>query len=70
MLVRHPVDRAASMFYFLKGTGYPPLKNMTVDDYAKSELIENNWLGEFYCYVFFVSLVRVIYCILVKCTHH
>jgi len=44
VLFRHPVDRAASMFYFLKGTGYPPLKNMTVDDYAKSELIENNWL--------------------------
>jgi len=43
-LFRHPVDRAASMFYFLQGTGYPPLKNMTVDDYAKSELIENNWL--------------------------
>lgn len=44
VLFRHPVDRAASMFYFLKGTGYPPLKNMTVDDYAKSPLIENNWL--------------------------
>jgi len=44
VLFRHPVDRASSMFYFLKGTGYPPLKNMTVDDYAKSELIENNWL--------------------------
>ncbi|KAL7552595.1 hypothetical protein ACHAWF_016421 [Thalassiosira exigua] len=44
VLFRHPVDRAASMFYFLKGTGYPPLQNMTVDDYAKSELIENNWL--------------------------
>lgn len=44
VLLRHPVDRAASMFYFLKSTGYPPLKDMTVDDYAKSELIENNWL--------------------------
>ncbi|KAL9183182.1 hypothetical protein ACHAXT_004969 [Thalassiosira profunda] len=44
VLLRHPVDRAASMFHFLKGTGYPPLKNMTVDDYAKSELIENNWM--------------------------
>ena len=30
------------MFYFLKGTGYPPMQNMTLDDYAKSELIENN----------------------------
>lgn len=46
VLLRHPVDRAASMFYFLKDSGYPPLVNMTVDDYAKSEYIENNWLGE------------------------
>ena len=44
VVFRNPIDRAASMFYFLKGTGYPPLKNMTIDDYAKSELIENNWL--------------------------
>ncbi|KAL3811832.1 hypothetical protein ACHAXA_004259 [Cyclostephanos tholiformis] len=44
VLLRHPVDRAASMFYFLKNSGYLPLKNMTVDDYAKSEYIENNWL--------------------------
>lgn len=46
VLFRHPVDRAASMFYFLKASGYTPLKNMTLDDYAKSEFIENNWLGE------------------------
>ena len=46
VLLRHPVDRAASMFYFLKDSGYPPLVNMTVDDYAKSEYIENIWLGE------------------------
>ena len=45
VLLRHPVDRAASMFYFLRDSGYPPLVNMTVDDYAKSEYIENNWLG-------------------------
>lgn len=48
VLLRHPVDRAASMFYFLKDSGYLPLKNMTVDDYAKSEYIENNWLGKEY----------------------
>ncbi len=47
VMMRHPCDRAASMFYFLKGTGYPPMQNMTLDDYAKSELIENNWMGEF-----------------------
>ena len=45
VIFRHPVDRAASMFYFLKASGYAPLKDMTLDDYAKSELIENNWLG-------------------------
>ena len=44
VVFRNPIDRSASMFYFLKSTGYPPLANMTVDDYAKSELIENNWL--------------------------
>lgn len=44
VLLRHPFERAASMFYFLQGSGYPPLKNMTIDDYAKSELIENNWM--------------------------
>ena len=47
VMMRHPCDRATSMFYFLKGTGYPPMQNMTLDDYAKSELIENNWMGEF-----------------------
>jgi len=49
VLLRHPVDRAASMFYFLKASGYAPLKDMTLDDYAKSDLIENNWLGEIVC---------------------
>eukprot|EP00985_Skeletonema_marinoi_P009489 scaffold4410_cov127-Skeletonema_marinoi.AAC.3 len=44
VMMRHPCDRATSMFYFLQGTGYPPLQNMTLDDYAKSELIENNWM--------------------------
>lgn len=57
-LFRHPIDRAASMFYFLKGTGYPPLKDMTIDDYAKSELIENNWLGE-YVYVVYVIIHKL-----------
>ncbi|KAL7493931.1 hypothetical protein ACHAWT_002731 [Skeletonema menzelii] len=44
VMMRHPCDRATSMFYFLKGTGYSPVQNMTLDDYAKSELIENNWM--------------------------
>lgn len=37
------------MFYFLKGMGNERLKNMTLDDYAKSDMIENNWLGELRC---------------------
>ena len=46
VLLRNPVDRAASMFYFLKSMGNERLKNMTVYDYAKSDMIENNWMGE------------------------
>ncbi|KAL7484005.1 hypothetical protein ACHAW6_009646 [Cyclotella cf. meneghiniana] len=44
VLLRNPVDRAASMFYFLKSMGNERLKNMTVYDYAKSDMIENNWM--------------------------
>ena len=57
VMMRHPCDRATSMFYFLQGTGYPPLQNMTLDDYAKSELIENNWMGEFVMLVVFATSV-------------
>jgi len=32
------------MFYFLQEAGTPELQKMTIDDYAKSELIENNWI--------------------------
>jgi hypothetical protein len=47
VLLRNPVDRAASMFYFIKSMGNERMKNMTLVDYAKSDMIENNWLGEF-----------------------
>lgn len=47
VLFRNPVDRAVSMFYFLKSMGNERLKDMTLDDYAKSDMIENNWLGEY-----------------------
>ena len=50
VLLRDPIDRAVSMFYFLKETGYPPLKDMSLNDYAVSDYIENNWIGE--CGVF------------------
>lgn len=45
-LFRNPIDRAVSMFYYLKETGYPQLKDKELEDYAKSEFVENNWLGE------------------------
>lgn len=44
VMFRNPIDRAASMFYFLQSMGNERLKNMTLDDYAKSDMIENNWL--------------------------
>ncbi len=70
VLLRHPVDRAASMFYFLKNSGYLPLKNMTVDDYAKSEYIENNWLGtdrctDIYCHIFLDRRTKTLYSVLI-----
>lgn len=46
VMFRHPIDRAASMYYFLKEMGNERLKDMTLDDYAKSDMIENNWIGE------------------------
>ena len=45
-ILRNPVDRAVSMFYFLKSMGNERMKNMTLEEYAKSDMIENNWLGE------------------------
>jgi len=43
-LFRNPIDRAASLYYYLKETNYPPLEGKNLVDYAKSELSENNWL--------------------------
>ena len=34
VLLRHPIDRANSMYWFLKETGYPPLQNKSLKDYA------------------------------------
>lgn len=65
VLLRNPVDRAASMFYFLKSMGNERLKNMTVYDYAKSDMIENNWMGESICLdlqFFFHSSLRNVDC--------
>jgi len=51
-LFRHPVDRAISMYYYLAKATWDPqynpqLTQMSVEDYAKSKYIENNWLTRF-----------------------
>jgi hypothetical protein len=52
-LLRHPVPRAVSMFYYLqqayweKDTYHPEWANMTILEYAKSEFAEHNWMTQF-----------------------
>lgn len=51
-LFRHPVDRALGMYYYLARASWDPLYNpslakMTIEQYAKSMYIENNWLTRF-----------------------
>lgn len=51
-LFRHPVDRAVSMYYYLAKATWDPhynpdLATMTLEQYAKSRYIENNWLTRF-----------------------
>jgi hypothetical protein len=52
-LFRHPVDRAVSLFYYLKHATWEPTfsekleKIETVEDYAMSEFAENNWMTRF-----------------------
>mmetsp|Transcript_7837 Transcript_7837/g.11970 ORF Transcript_7837/g.11970 Transcript_7837/m.11970 type:complete len:643 (-) Transcript_7837:175-2103(-) len=46
---RHPIDRAVSMFYYLQvatwePTYKPELKEWTIEQYAKSDIVENNWM--------------------------
>jgi hypothetical protein len=46
---RHPIDRAISLFYYLQVADWEPtfdpaLKDWTIEEYAKSGKIENNWL--------------------------
>ena len=49
-LFRHPIKRAASMFYFLRSNinasskHYAQLEKMTLEQYAVSKYVENNWL--------------------------
>jgi len=46
---RHPIDRAISLFYYLQVAEWEPtydpdLKNWSIEQYATSPKIENNWL--------------------------
>lgn len=46
---RHPIERAISMFFYIQVADWEPtydpsLKEMTIEEYAKSPKIENNWL--------------------------
>jgi len=51
-LFRHPVERAVSLFHYLKQASWEPtfsekLKKMTLEDYALSEFAEHNWMTRF-----------------------
>eukprot|EP01082_Thalassiosira_pseudonana_P012992 g12180.t1.1.5e17418b g12180 g12180.t1 contig6:1386227-1387766(-) len=50
-LVRHPIRRAISMFYYLKDATWEHTfsevyKTMTIEEYAESQYSEDNWMGE------------------------
>eukprot|EP00565_Helicotheca_tamesis_P004091 CAMPEP_0185736008 /NCGR_PEP_ID=MMETSP1171-20130828/26660_1 /TAXON_ID=374046 /ORGANISM="Helicotheca tamensis, Strain CCMP826" /LENGTH=511 /DNA_ID=CAMNT_0028406487 /DNA_START=217 /DNA_END=1752 /DNA_ORIENTATION=- len=48
-LFRHPIQRAVSMFHYLQHATWEPtyspnLKDMTIEDYAMSESVEEDWM--------------------------
>jgi len=47
-ILRHPVERVASLFYYLQKDSsqgsHPDFKNMTLETYAKSEYVESNFM--------------------------
>lgn len=51
-IIRHPVDRAVGMYYYLQTATWDPLydpnlSKMTLEEYASSSSMENNWLTRF-----------------------
>jgi hypothetical protein len=51
-LFRHPIDRAVSMYHYLASASWDPLYNpqlkiMSLEEYARSSSIENNWMTRF-----------------------
>lgn len=43
-LIRHPVERAVSMFYFLKKHKVAAVASLDLEDYCRSQHVENNWM--------------------------
>jgi len=46
---RHPIERAVSMFYYIQVADWEPsykpeLKDWTMEQYATSDIVENNWM--------------------------
>lgn len=46
-LLRHPIDRAVSMYYYLKVNNAPGFEEMSLEEYARSDKVENNWMTRF-----------------------
>lgn len=49
---RNPIDRAVSMFYYIQiaywePTYHPDLKDWTLEQYATSDIVENNWMTRY-----------------------
>jgi len=49
---RHPVDRAISLFNYLQYADWEPtyspeLANMSLEEYARSPMVENNWMTRY-----------------------
>lgn len=48
-MIRHPVDRVVSLFYYLQNADWEPtynpaFKDMTIEEYANSTYVEANWM--------------------------
>ena len=42
--MRHPVERIISRFHALKGSNATEVKDMTLESYARSEVVDQNWM--------------------------
>ena len=43
-LIRHPIERIISKFYTLKGSNALEVNGMSLDAYAKSAMVDSNWM--------------------------